>query len=56
MELGMTLLDWLWSRLLYFLHWRISTKPYDCFLSSSVAQPNSPARRGLISEGSNGAE
>lgn len=27
MKLGVTLLDWLWSRLLYFLQRRISTKP-----------------------------
>ncbi len=26
-KLGVTLLDWLWARLLYFLQWRISTEP-----------------------------
>lgn len=26
-KLGVTLLDWLWFRLLYFLQWRISTEP-----------------------------
>ncbi len=26
-QLGVTLLDWLWSCLLYFLHRRISTEP-----------------------------